>query len=123
MTGVPISDPRLSLSQRTADWVTAFCGSWTFVTTFSIIVAAWVLLNSVLVLIGEFDPYPYIFLNLILTVVSTFQGPLIMMSQHRQMERDRDAVQSLHTKLDVILANLPDASRSEHGERRSGTYG
>lgn len=51
-----------------------------------------------------FDAYPYILLNLFLTVVSTFQSPLIMMSQNRQMERDREAVQGLHAKMDEILA-------------------
>ena len=54
---------------------------------------------------GRFDPYPYILLNLLLTVVSTFQSPLIMMSQNREMERDRDAVQGLHDKLDKVYAD------------------
>ncbi len=99
--------PRLSFAQRSADIVTEFCGSWTFVTAFSILCAAWVLFNSLLLWFGEFDPYPYILLNLVLTVVSTFQGPLIMMSQNRQLERDRDAVQGLHVKLDRIAARLP----------------
>ena len=95
-------EPHLNRSQRVADRVTEFCGSWTFITAFSVLVVGWVILNSVLILLGEFDPYPYIFLNLVLTVVSTFQGPLIMMSQNRQMERDRDAVQGLHDKLDAL---------------------
>jgi uncharacterized membrane protein len=131
MEGVSIPEPTLSFSQRAADWVTEFCGSWTFVVTFSVIVVAWVALNSILILVGEFDPYPYIFLNLILTVVSTFQGPLIMMSQNRQMERDRDAVQGLHIKLDTIMNRLPDrdsaqvlrcAACAEPNGRGSGTY-
>lgn len=95
---------KLTFSQRMADTVTEFCGSWTFVITFSIITFGWIALNSIAISLAKFDPYPYILLNLVLTVVSTFQGPLIMMSQNRQMERDRDAVQSLHTKLDVLLA-------------------
>ena len=106
MMPMSIAEPHLTRSQRVADKVTEFCGSWTFITAFSILVTAWVILNSVLVLLGEFDPYPYIFLNLVLTVVSTFQGPLIMMSQNRQMERDRDAVQGLHDKLDTLSAAL-----------------
>lgn len=61
-------------------------------------------MNSLMILFGVFDPYPYILLNLFLTVVSTFQSPLIMMSQNRQMERDRDAVLGLHAKLDELLA-------------------
>ncbi len=56
-----------------------------------------------MVLFGEFDPYPYILFNLVLTIVSTFQGPLIMMSQNRQLDRDREAVTGLHAKLDALL--------------------
>ena len=102
MMPMSMAEPHLTRSQRIADKVTEFCGSWTFISAFSILVTGWVILNSVLILVGTFDPYPYIFLNLVLTVVSTFQGPLIMMSQNRQMERDRDAVQGLHDKLDAL---------------------
>jgi uncharacterized membrane protein len=100
---------QLTFSQRLSDKVTAFCGSWTFITFFSALVIVWVILNSAFLynyLFGEFDPYPYIFLNLILTIVSTFQGPLIMMSQNRQAERDRATVHDLHAKLDRILEDI-----------------
>lgn len=50
------------------------------------------------------DAFPWLLMNLFLTVVSTFQSPLIMMSQNRQMERDRDAVRGLHEKLDELKA-------------------
>jgi uncharacterized membrane protein len=104
----------LTRVQRLSDKVTEFCGSWTFITAFSVLLIVWVVLNTIWLEFGEFDPYPFIFFNLILTVVSTFQGPLIMMSQNRQAERerardreqaqrDRDAVQGLHEKLDKIL--------------------
>lgn len=96
----------LTRSQRAADVVTEFCGSWTFIVSFSLITLGWMALNSVLILFGVFDPYPYILLNLFLTVVSTFQSPLIMMSQNRQMERDREAVQGLHAKLDGLAKRL-----------------
>jgi uncharacterized membrane protein len=98
----------LTFAQRASDRVTEFCGSWTFVFLFSAICFVWVVLNSILLLVGEFDPYPYIFLNLVLTVVSTFQGPLIMMSQNRQVERDRESIQWLHQKLDRIELALKD---------------
>jgi uncharacterized membrane protein len=93
-------------AQILADAVTHFCGSWAFVIAFSVIVFGWVILNDALILFGRFDPYPYIALNLVLTVVSTFQGPLIMMSQNRQADRDREAVQGLHEKLDIITKHL-----------------
>jgi uncharacterized membrane protein len=99
--------PKLSRSQRAADAVTEFCGSWTFIIVFSALTGGWIVLNSALMLLRVFDTYPYILLNLILTVVSTFQSPLIMMSQNRQMERDRDAVQGLHEKLDEMARRLP----------------
>jgi hypothetical protein len=85
--GTIVLEEPLRRSQRAADLVIEFCGSWTFVVVFSGLVIAWVTFDSLLVLFGEFDPYPYILLNLVLTVVSTFQGPLIMMSQQRQLER------------------------------------
>jgi uncharacterized membrane protein len=94
----------LTRSQRDADVVTAFCGSWAFIFIGSGLTVGWISLNTMLFLFGEFDPYPFIFFNLVLTVVSTFQGPLIMMSQNRQMERDREAIRGLHEKLDRLLA-------------------
>lgn len=99
----------LTKGQIAADAVTEFCGSWTFIIAFSLITCGWMALNSILILFGVFDPYPYILLNLFLTVVSTFQSPLIMMSQNRQMERDREAVAGLHTKLDRIAKELEEA--------------
>jgi uncharacterized membrane protein len=105
MPAASISSP-LTRSQRAADAVTEFCGSWTFIIAFSFLTGGWIALNSLLILFGVFDPYPYILLNLFLTVVSTFQSPLIMMSQNRQMERDRDAVQGLHAKLDSMVRLL-----------------
>lgn len=92
----------LTRAQRAADVVTEFCGSWTFIISFSLITLGWMAFNT-FKMFTVFDPYPYILLNLFLTVVSTFQSPLIMMSQNRQMERDREAVQGLHKKLDKIL--------------------
>ncbi len=90
----------ISRSQFFSDVVTAFCGSWVFIIIFLIITVLWIVINST---VSAMDVYPFIFFNLVLTVVSTFQGPLIMMSQNRQMERDRDAVRGLHMKLDRVL--------------------
>ncbi len=104
-------DHRLTRAQRAADAVTEFCGSWTFIIVFSGLTLGWIAVNSALILFGVFDPYPYILPNLALTVISTFQSPLIMMSQNRQMERDRDAVQGLHEKLDALKAELKGAEK------------
>lgn len=92
-----------SRAQRYSDNIAEFCGSWGFVLWFSLGICVWVLLNTCLILFGKFDEYPFILLNLFLTVVSTMQSPIIMMSQNRQVERDREAVDGLHVKLDLLL--------------------
>ena len=92
-----------SRSQRYSDNIAEFCGSWGFVLWFSVGILIWVLLNTCCILFGQFDVYPFILLNLFLTVVSTMQSPIIMMAQNRQVERDRDMVRDLHAKLDKLL--------------------
>jgi uncharacterized membrane protein len=90
-------------SQRWSDNIAEFCGSWGFVLWFSIGIFVWVMLNTCMILFTKFDEYPFILLNLFLTVISTMQSPIIMMSQNRQVERDRANVDGLHAKLDKIL--------------------
>jgi uncharacterized membrane protein len=84
-------EERRRLGDRLADRVAAFGGSWTFIGLALISLLAWVLLNSVLVALHgpNFDPYPFIFLNLILSMLAALQAPIIMMSQNRQAARDR----------------------------------
>jgi uncharacterized membrane protein len=101
-----------SKAQIWADLVTEFCGSWSFVIVSTLIIFVWVLLNTCLFLFGVFDPYPYIALNLLLTVVSTLQGPLIMMSQNRQADRDREAVIEVTTKLDDANSKLDSVMKT-----------
>lgn len=93
-------------SQRWSDYIAEFCGSWLFVFWFSGLVFAWILLNTCLILFHKWDEYPFILLNLFLTIISTMQSPIIMMAQNRQMERDREHVQGLHDKLDKVLEKL-----------------
>jgi uncharacterized membrane protein len=90
----------LTRAQRASDAVTQFFGSWTFVVALTAVTALWILL------FGSIDPWPFIFYNLVLTVFSTYQGPLIMMSQNRQADRDRDAVRLLDAKLGKVIALL-----------------
>jgi uncharacterized membrane protein len=94
---------KLSRAQRWSDLIAEFCGSWSFIIWFTAGIVVWVVLNTCLILFTEFDPYPFILLNLFLTVISTMQSPIIMMSQNRQVERDREMVIHLHAKLDKIL--------------------
>lgn len=90
-------------AQRCSDWVCEFCGSWTFIAVFAVFTFGWIIFNGVQLYWHPFDPYPFILLNLVFTVVELFQGPLILMSEHRQTERDREAIRGIHQKLDEII--------------------
>lgn len=105
----------LSFGDRVADRVAAFGGSWSFIGLFAAVIAGWVVLN-LWVLTQPADPYPFVFLNLILSMVAAVQAPVIMMSQNRQAAKDRIAaahdyevnlkaeleIMSLHEKVDDI---------------------
>lgn len=80
----------LTLGQRWADHIAGFGGSWTFILLFGIILT-WILLNVALLRqLAGFDPYPFILLNLVLSCLAALQAPVIMMSQNRQEEKDRE---------------------------------
>lgn len=76
-------------SDRVADRVAAFGGSWTFIIIFGCFLAVWILINILPFLGMQFDPKPFILLNLILSFIAAFQAPIIMMSQNRQAARDK----------------------------------
>ena len=111
-------EKKLTLGQRLADRVAAFGGSWTFIIIFAAILLSWVLLNTLILARyrDSFDPYPYILLNLFLSMLAAVQAPVILMSQNRQGVKDRlDAahdyevnlkaeleILSLHEKLDEL---------------------
>jgi len=96
---------RETRAQRAADALTRFSGSWAFVIGCAASMVGWLALNWWL---GERapDPSPFLLYNLTLTVVSTLQGPVIMLSQVRQDERDRASVAELNAKLDRLLAHI-----------------
>jgi uncharacterized membrane protein len=76
--------------QVVADKVADFGGSWTFIISFFIFILLWIASNVYLLLNKGFDPYPFILLNLILSCLAALQAPVIMMSQNRQEEKDRE---------------------------------
>ena len=86
-----IGDAQASTGDRLADRVAAVGGSWGFIIVFTLVLLGWMLLNSeVLQRFGlAFDPYPFIFLNLMLSTLAAVQAPIIMMSQNRQSAKDR----------------------------------
>jgi len=96
--------------QRAADAVAKFGGSWTFIIIFGIVLVCWVVLNSVILANYNkaFDPYPYILLNLFLSMLASIQAPIILMSQNRQAELDRinaehDYEVNLKAELEIML--------------------
>lgn len=102
---------QLTFGQRMADRVATFGGSWTFIGIFFACLVAWVVLNSVLLVRigGVFDPYPYILLNLFLSMIAALQAPIIMMSQNRQAAHDRlDAAldYQVNLKAELEIARL-----------------
>jgi uncharacterized membrane protein len=76
--------------QMVADKVAAFGGSWTFIISFFIFILIWIASNVYILMNKGFDPYPFILLNLILSCLAALQAPVIMMSQNRQEEKDRE---------------------------------
>ncbi|MBL8344675.1 MAG: DUF1003 domain-containing protein [Rubrivivax sp.] len=96
--------------QRAADAVASFGGSWVFVGLFAATMGCWVVLNAVLLVHrgNTFDPYPYILLNLFLSMLAAIQAPIILMSQNRQAQKDRAASEhdyeiNLKAELEIML--------------------
>lgn len=96
--------------QRAADAVAAFGGSWIFISLFASTMLIWIVLNSLVLLRYDeaFDPYPYILLNLVLSMLAAVQAPIILMSQNRQAEKDRLSAQhdyevNLKAELEIML--------------------
>ncbi len=99
-------ESRLSVGERMADRVAAVGGSWRFVIGFCVVLAVWVAVNSIVFFWRPFDPYPFIFLNLVLSCLAALQAPVIMMSQNRQEAKDRvrgehDYVVNLRAELEI----------------------
>jgi uncharacterized membrane protein len=111
-----VMEQRSTLGQRVADRVAAFGGSWTFIFLFGGILITWMVANTlVLAYIGrgengaQWDPYPYILLNLVLSSLAALQAPVIMMSQNRAAEKDRLAAEQdfkVNLKSELMLEEL-----------------
>ncbi|MES2774458.1 MAG: DUF1003 domain-containing protein [Bacteroidota bacterium] len=108
-----------TFGQRLADKIASFGGSWTFILSFLFFILIWICTNVFLLLKNPFDPYPFILLNLILSCLAALQAPVIMMSQNRQEEKDRERsrndyminlkseleIRMLHEKMDHLIIN------------------
>lgn len=109
----------MTYGQRIADKVASFGGSWTFIIAFAVFLLVWICINIYWLGNKGFDPYPFILLNLILSSLAAIQAPVIMMSQNRQEDKDRERgkkdyminlkseleVRMLHEKLDHLIIN------------------
>lgn len=109
-------DANPALVSRVADKVASFGGSWKFILSFSLVMLAWIIVNAYF-LQKPFDPFPFILLNLVLSTIAALQAPIIMMSQNRKEEKDRQRavndyminlkseieVRNLHGKLDLLM--------------------
>ena len=99
---------KASFGQKAADAVAKFAGSWAFIFSFVAVMAIWMILN-VLLAAHAFDAYPFILLNLVLSCIAAIQAPLIMMSQKRQEQKDRERAENdfkVNLKCEIILENL-----------------
>lgn len=108
---------KLTYGQKLADRVASFGGSWKFIIIFALFLFIWMIINVVFLATKAFDPYPFILLNLILSCIAALQAPVIMMSQNRQEEKDRERakndyminlkseleIRMLHEKLDHLI--------------------
>ncbi len=98
-----------TFGERLSDHVAAVGGSWGFIIAFGVVLFGWMILNSqILGRFGfSFDPYPFIFLNLMLSTLAAIQAPIIMMSQNRQADKDRAAAShdyevNLRAELEIL---------------------
>jgi uncharacterized membrane protein len=124
-----------TFGERLADRVAEVGGSWGFIIGFGVFIALWSLVNTILLATHAFDPYPFIFLNLTLSMLAAVQAPLILMSQNRAAARDRLVanhdyevnlkaeieIAALHEKLDEIRSGeLATMIRELKSEMRGG---
>jgi uncharacterized membrane protein len=100
---------RLTFADRAADIIAEFGGSWKFILSGVVFLNAWVLLNTWLLMDKGFDPYPYLFLCVVLNMLQAVQAPIIMMSQNRQAHKDRlrsDLDYQLNLKNELALQEI-----------------
>lgn len=108
---------KFTFGQRLADKIATFGGSLKFIILFAVFILIWIITNIVFLVKDRFDPYPFILLNLILSCLASLQAPIIMMSQNRQEEKDRNRskqdymvnlkseleIRMLHEKIDHLI--------------------
>lgn len=126
-----VIDEQMTFGEKVADLVARFGGSWIFIISFCGFLLLWMAINTAYLFTSPPDPFPYIFLNLILSCIAALQAPVIMMSQNRQAVKDRlqadqdfqinikaeFAIQQIHRKLDELRSGLIHHRRNMELER------
>ena len=124
-------DAKSTFGEWLADKVAEFGGSWTFLTLFAAFLLVWAVINTILLIFGAFDPFPFIFLNLMLSMLAAAQAPIILMSQNRQAAKDRITAQhdyevnlkaeleimALHEKFDQLRTEQLAQMLAKHEEQ------
>jgi uncharacterized membrane protein len=119
-----VFEERLTVGERLADKVATVGGSWGFIVGFGLFLLLWVAANAAILVAHPFDPYPFIFLNLLLSMLAAIQAPIIMMSQNRQAAKDRlaaaldyevnvkaeMAIAELHAKVDRLAGRIEESA-------------
>jgi uncharacterized membrane protein len=138
-------DKKLTVGEQLSDRIASFGGSWSFIMLFGAVLVVWIIINTALLAMRAFDPYPFILMNLILSCIAALQAPIIMMSQNRSEARDRARAENdykvnlkaeleirhLHEKIDHLLSKqynrlfeiqqIQIELLEELGERRRGS--
>jgi uncharacterized membrane protein len=124
-------DKKETFGEWLADRVAEFGGSWTFISLFGVFLVIWATINTIILVVGAPDPYPFIFLNLLLSMLAALQAPIIMMSQNRQSTKDRAAaahdyevnlkaeieIMALHEKFDQMRNDQLTQLAATQGEQ------
>lgn len=134
-----VADARATFGDQLADRVAAIGGSWGFIIAFFAVLVSWMLINVDVLAHWHlaFDPYPFIFLNLMLSMLAAIQAPIIMMSQNRQAAKDRVTasldyevnlraeleILRLHEKLDLVIIARLDALLANQQRQSGGIAG
>ncbi|QGY81813.1 DUF1003 domain-containing protein [Sphingorhabdus lacus] len=129
-----VHEESATFGERLSDHVAAVGGSWGFIIAFTVVLFGWMILNSqILNRMGmAFDPYPFIFLNLLLSTLAAVQAPIIMMSQNRQAAKDRTAaahdyevnlraeleILRLHEKVNHLIEQVGTLNRPDEEQSR-----
>ena len=115
---------KLTLGQRAADGLARWAGSWAFIIFFMVFLVVWMCLN-IYAWMGEWDPYPFILLNLVLSCLAAIQAPVILMSQNRAAEKDRQRMEydyavnrKAERKIEEIQKQLEKIEKKFGGKRK-----